>query len=294
MKTSAFLVSYQKYHYENCFKDQLIYAKNHGFDAVEPGYGHELSGPNGAENAKSVKAEMDRLGLECSCYSHAISLINADKKELLKMLRYSVDMCSVLGSPYLHHTFQTNMNKKHLSLYNAHKKEFVEFAREVAYYAGEKGVDCIYEDQGYLINTPERMCELLYEINLSNTGICLDVGNSLAYDIQPEAFAGILAPFIKHVHLKDHIIKPVNQVRLAKGWYTSIGGNAIRDTIIGHGVINFEKIFTILLEAGYDGYFSLEYAAPEETLYGIEQSLKNMKLFYDKAKYNLDCQKGIK
>ena len=291
MKTSAFLVSYQKYHYENIFKNQLILAKNHGFDAVEPGYGHELTGPDGAENAKEVKEEMDQLGLKCSCFSHAVNMLSSDYAECAKLLKYSVDMAKVLGAPYLHHTFQCILDRSNLSLYNINKKAFADIAREVAYYAGEKGIQCIYEDQGYYMNTPERMCELLEDINLPNTGICLDVGNSYYYDIEPETYAGILSSYIKHVHIKDYIRKPVNEIRKNSQWGTSISGQALRGTIVGHGIINFEKLFTVLLQAKYDGYFSLEYSAPEETFYGISESLENMKIYYERAKLNLDTSK---
>ncbi len=283
MKTSAFMISYQNHWATHSVKESLQYVKNDGFLAAEPGYAHELTGPQGAENAKAVKEEGERLGLEFSCFSHGVSLLNRPLDITLQEMKYCVDIAKELGAPYYHHTFQLSCSQKNLPLYNTHKRSFIDIAKEIAYYAGEKGIECLYEDQGYLMNTPERMCELLYEVNLPNTGICLDVGNALFYDQLPETYAGILASYIKHVHIKDYICKPVELLGSKKSWSSSISGNALRGTVVGHGSINFEKVFSVLQLAGYDGYYSLEYDGIEETFYAVSQSLENMKTYYDRA-----------
>jgi len=285
MKTSVFLISY-KQHWngpDKNVKTTLELVKKDGFDAAEPCYAHELKGAEGAENAKGVKEVGDKLGLKFSCFSHGINLLDRSREEVVQELKWCVDMAKVLEAPYLHHTFQLTCSQKNLPLYNTHKNTFIEIAREVAYYAGEKGIECLYEDQGYLMNTPERMCELLHEVNLPNTGICLDVGNALFYDKAPETYAGILASYIKHVHIKDYLRKPIEMLPSKKGWSSSVSGDALRGTIIGHGAVNFEKIFSVLLLGGYDGYYSLEYEGREEVLSSVAESLNNMKFFYDRA-----------
>ena len=150
-----------------------------------------------------------------------------------------------------------------------------------------RGISCIYEDQGFLLNTPERLGELLTDIGLPNVGVCLDVGNSLFYDIEAETYAGILASYIKHVHIKDYIRKPIETVVPDKNWLYTVSGQALRNTIVGHGVVNFERIFSILILAGYDGYFSLENGAVEKTRDAVQEGLRNMKLFYERAYNNL-------
>ncbi len=283
MKSSVFLCSYQDYWRQNDLKTIFEYAKRDGFEAVEPGYIHELRGPNGLENAKSVKETADKLGLVFSCFSQGISLLDRDLKEAVQELKRCVDLAKALGSPYFHHTFQLANTHNKLPLFDTHKKVFIDVAKEVAYYAGEKGIECLYEDQGFLMNTPERMCELLNEVDLPNTGICLDLGNALFYDLLPETYAGIFISHIKHVHAKDYIQKSVETLATTDGWYPTISGNSLRGTVLGHGVVNFEKIFSVLLMGGYDGYYSLEYDGIEETLKSVSQSLKNMQIYYDRA-----------
>ena len=89
------------------------------------------------------------------------------------------------------------------------------------------------------------------------------------------------------MHVKDYIRKPIESVVPNEKWHYSISGQALRNTIVGHGIINFERIFSILILAGYDGYFSLENGAVEDTVQAVQEGLANMKIFYDRAYNNL-------
>ena len=287
MKTSTFIPSYREYFAKESLTGILDYPKNDGFDAVEPIYPFGSSEVNVLENSKILGEAIEEKGLKCSCLSRGFWMLNHTREESLKLLKQCVDMAVNLKTPFLHHVLQMSLSHKNLPLYQSHHKYFVELCREVAYYAGEKGITCLYEDQGYLLNTPERIGTLLADINLPNVGVCLDTGNSLFYDIDAETYAGILAPYIKHVHVKDYLRKPVESTIPDKYWNCSVSGQGLRDTVIGHGIVNFERIFSILILAGYDGYFSLENGAPEETLSCVRESLENMKIFYDRAYNNL-------
>ena len=62
-----------------------------------------------------------------------------------------------------------------------------------------------------------------------------------------------------------------------QGWFSSRGGNALRGTIIGHGVVNVKKCLSILKEAGYDEWLALEFEGIEDCLMGIKAGLDNLK-----------------
>lgn len=287
MKTSTFIPSYREYFAKESLTGILDYPKNDGFDAVEPVYPFGSSNENALENSKILGEAIEEKGLKCSCFSRGFWMLDHTREESLEQLKQCVDMAVNLKTPYLHHVLQMSLSHKNLQLYQSHHKYFVELCREVAYYAGEKGITCLYEDQGFLLNTPERIGTLLADIDLPNVGVCLDTGNALYYDVDPETYAGILASYIKHVHVKDLLRKSVETTVPSAMWGFSVGGQALRNTTLGHGVINFEKIFSILILAGYDGYFSLENGAPEETLSCVRESLENMKTFYERAYNNL-------
>lgn len=294
MKTSTFLQSYKEIFAKESLTGLLDYPKNDGFDAVEAVYEFGVGNDKALEASKILGNAIEEKGLKCSCLSRGYWMLNVPREQTLKELKDCVDMAVNLKTPYLHHVLQMSLSLKKLPLYKKHHKTFVELCREVAYYAGEKGISCIYEDQGYLQNTPERLGDLLTDIDLPNVGICLDVGNSLFYDIDAETYAGFFASYIKHVHVKDYIRKPIESVVPNGQWLYSISGQALRDTIIGHGVVNFERIFSILILAGYDGYFSLENGAPEKTAEAVQEGLRNMKIFYDRAYNNLVAAGKIK
>ena len=286
-KSSTFIPSYKEYYDKESVADILDYPKRDGFDAVEPVYPFSKDADKADESAKILGYAIEEKGLQCSCLSAGFWMLNLTREEAVKQLKHLVDLAVILKTPYLHHVLQMSLSHQGLQLYQKHHDYFVDVCKEVAYYAGEKGITCIYEDQGFLLNTPERIGTLLSDIDLPNTGVCLDVGNSLFYDIEAETYAGILAPYIKHVHIKDYIRKPIETVVPNGKWLYSVSGKALRDTIIGHGIVNFERIFSILILAGYDGYFSLENDAPEETLTAVKSGLENMKLYYQRAYDNL-------
>ncbi|MBE6651349.1 MAG: sugar phosphate isomerase/epimerase [Ruminococcaceae bacterium] len=273
----------------------IIYAKNDGCQGVEMLPYGDLYSDHGVEYAKKVRELHEKEGIPCSCYSYGISYF-PDPERAIKQMKMSVDIAKELGSPFLHHTFQCSLSMKNLpaehTIYSNVEKFFVDFGKEIAYYAGEKGLSCIYEDQGFFVNTTERLGELISKIDMPNTGVCLDIGNSLFYEVSPEEFAGVFASIIKHVHVKDYIINE-GPACPGKGWDYTISGKWLKNCIPGTGAVNMEKIFGILLSAGYDGFYSLE---NQDCLVGLTDkyadseiltSYENMQRAYDNAKASL-------
>lgn len=56
------------------------------------------------------------------------------------------------------------------------------------------------------------------------------------------------------------------------GWFGTRGGNYLRGTVIGHGVVPVRACVHILQNAGYDGYLSVEFEGREETLPALENA----------------------
>ena len=275
------------------FMEQVIkYTKDDGYDGIEILPGGDLGGDNAVEYSKKLRDLLDTEGVDCACFSFGGSMLFDPKEALAKFKKY-VDVTSELGSPYYHHTFQCSFNQKDLpadlTIYRNAEKIFVELGKEIAYYAGEKGITCIYEDQGLYVNTVERMSNLIHEIGLPNTGVCLDIGNSYDFDVLPEAFAGAFASITKHVHIKD-MIKCDANLCPGEGWSPSVSGTWYKYCVPGTGIVDMEKIFNILLLAGYDGYFSLEnqnaiYNLKDEKADAdIAESFKNIERAYNRAK----------
>ncbi len=283
LNKSCFLCTYQG-ELRNSIFTLIEKAREDGFDAVEPYEVRDIwDDETGLDTAKRAKEKLEEYGMTCSCLSRGISMLSVD--DPVKALKKAVDVAHAMGSPYLHHTMQLALSHKGLPIYQDVEPTFVEVSREIAYYAGEKGMECIYEDQGYLINTPERLDSLITKIGLPNVGVCLDVGNSLFYDISAEEYAGKFEKMIKHVHVKDYIRKSTYPGR-ANGWYRTIQGDYLYSCPIGHGVVDFEKIMTVLMRNGYNGYYSLEGCGMSNVDEGVKLCLDNLQYYFDRAKEN--------
>ena len=133
------------------------------------------------------------------------------------------------------------------------------------------------------------MDKLMHKIGLPNIGVCLDLGNSIDYGVCPEVFTGAFASITKHVHVKD-MVKGDCNVYPGEGWSTAVDGKWLKYCIPGTGIVNMEKIFNMLLVAGYDGYFSLE---NQNAIYNLKSefadediaiAFKNIERAYNRAK----------
>ncbi len=258
--------------------------KAEGFDAVEPISLRDFWDDSIAlYNAQKIKEKVAENGMAVSCYSLAVNMLTDPNAK--KLLKKTTDLAEAMGSPYLHHTMQLITSYKNLPVYQDAEPVFVEISREIAEYAGEKGISCIYEDQGYLINTPDRLDSLISKVNMPNTGVCLDVGNSLFYDIFPEDYAGRFANIIKNVHIKDYHYRTTPPG--ADKWSRTINGNYLCGCPIGHGAVDFEKVFTILLRNGYNEYFSLEGTGHHDRAAGVKLALEGMQYYFDLAVANV-------
>ena len=82
-----------------------------------------------------------------------------------------------------------------------------------------------------------------------NFGLIWDVAHSdRAYGSEWQRFYNDIAPWVRHVHIKDH-------VRIAAG----SGTRSFRLTMPGDGEIPIRDIVRRLALDGYSGYFSLEW-----------------------------------
>ena len=104
-----------------------------------------------------------------------------------------------------------------LSVWN-HALFTEEVAKELAAMAEPLGITCLYEPQGYYMNTVERLSELLATVDAPNVGICMDLSNPLFFDNDPLSFTQKFTREIKHVHIKDCVLKDGAVLRDALDW----------------------------------------------------------------------------
>ena len=271
-------------------EEGVRYTKSLGMDGGEMFPNKSV---NTIEAARDLREIMKAEGLACPCFSVCIDLSEKDETKPIIALKLYVDLTAEIGAPYIHHTLIPSLRHPHLGgpSFDEVFDEIVRRAQIICDYAAEKGVTCLYEDQGFYFNGADRFERYLTALNRKNAGVCADLGNIYFVDEEPADFIGRFTDIIHHVHVKDYLRKVGTWP--GEGWYLSRGGAWLRDTTIGHGVIDFEKCFRILASIGYDGYFSLESSSPEEYVESNRRGLANMKRFYENAVRDTRNIKGL-
>lgn len=124
------------------------------------------------------------------------------------------------------------------------------------------------EVHGYFTTNPDFLERMLDFAKSAYLGLNLDTGNSFIAGQDPVAFCRRFLNRIKHVHVKDVSESLSNALR---GKDTGIG---ISHAALGEGVNagNIRSVLTILRDAGYQGFLSIECEGQGGPL--IEKSLR--------------------
>ncbi len=274
MKTSIFTLPFP----EMTFRQAVDYALRLGVGAIEP-YPHAEFAEPSVEAARRLADYAGEKGVGLCCFSMPANLAGADVRGETERLKRYADVAAAMGSPYFHHTLAPRLSlDARTAPFRTLIRRAAEAAREVYDYAGERGVQCVYEDQGFVVNGAERFDDFLEALN-REAGVVADLGNIFFVDETPEAFVARFLPAIRHVHVKDYLVKDSRWPNPGRGWYLTAGGGYLRGTVIGHGQVNFTRVFSLLHAAGYDGYYSIEYDGMEEAAAAQELGLANMRRF---------------
>ena len=286
MKTCLFLISFDSLFKQGGFTlfDAVDAAAKFGYDAVEPYPVLEFEQPD-TVFAKKFREYCDAKGLAIPCFSMGIRLETKDWREAVQRLKGYAEVASVLGSKLIHHTLVPTLGRDEESFPQLDDitPQLVTACTEVAQAAEKMGVSCVYEDQGYVVNGVSAFSEFYKKLPFQNKGVVVDFGNIQFVDESIDEFASRFALAAKHVHMKDYL-KKAGGVPPGAGWYQSITGNWLRGTIIGHGVTNFVPVIQVLLQSGYNGYWSVEFDGPEPALLAARQGLENIRYYYQEAK----------
>ena len=128
-------------------------------------------------------------------------------------------------------------------------EEVLQGLRSATAVAERVGVNLAVENHQDLAS--EELLWLCHSINSPRFGLTLDTGNPLATAEEPLDFARRVGPHIKNIHLKDYWIYPTDE------------GYRLVRSILGRGVINFSKLFSIFAELCPDATASIELGALE-------------------------------
>ena len=130
-------------------------------------------------------------------------------------------------------------------------------------FAEDYGVKILMEPHGHISDSVDLMGEVMSKCNSKALGINLDTGNLWLGGGESLEMIEKLGSKIEHVHWKDLPEEMIEQ----RGTAFGCGMSTIA---LGDGVIDIESIYKALVDAGFDGYTTLEIAGEEAVLKSFE------------------------
>lgn len=281
MKLGVSSYSFRKYIIDTkCDYEKICdLAKEFGFDGIEFidldnaafGITTDCMG-----TARKIKEHCEKIGLEISAYTIGGNFLCDDVDKEVERLCRCVDVAEALGAKVMRHDVCFSIPKKPLYGWREAIADMAPYIRKVTEYAEKKGIRTCTENHGHIFQSPERVEALIRAVNHPNYGWLVDMGNFLCVDADPVHAVTIAAPYAFHVHAKDFLFKSGNAPR-PTGFFGTAGGNHLRGTIVGHGIVPVANCVTILKNAAYDGWLSVEFEGMEDCLPAIKAGLDFLK-----------------
>ena len=272
MKIGVSSYSFSKYMKEtgcNYFKICDI-AKEIGFEGIE--FIDLSTDVQPAESqlalAREIRAYCESINLPIVAYTIGADFI--DRENEVERLKGQVDVAVELGVKVMRHdvTWRRDVAWREII------ERTAPMIREVTEYAASKGVVTCSENHGFVMQDAHRVEELILTVNHPNYRWLVDMGNFLCADEPSMHALPIAAPYAVHAHAKDFIFKSEAP---SDGWIITRGGNAIRGTIVGHGVVPIAECVAELRKAGYDKWLSLEFEGMEDNLTALKLGYQHLK-----------------
>ena len=230
------------------FRDVLSIAKDLGYDGIElRGIMQTIDAPDlkefSEEHLEATMQRLSRLGLSIPILTSACKLHREEKwVPTFALARRYVDMAAKIGTKYV------RMLGDSYPAPGGHVRDEVvrEHLGEIADYAAQRGVVILVETNGVYADTA-RLRKLLEEAGRENTGVIWDINHPAQFFGEtPEQTYANVGALVRHVHVKDSV-KAFEKF------------DKVQYHMIGHGEVPVQEAIRLLLENGYQGFFSLEW-----------------------------------
>ena len=275
---------------EKTEKELIPLAKEIGFDGIEFAEIHTPEGKDKSEYAKELKEECDRVGIEPVQYSVGADFIygsDGDLEKEIDRLKKEVDIAVLLGVKGMRHD-ATGGYKDEERKYKGFPQalpRITEGYRAVTEYAEEKGIRTMIENHGYFCQDSDRVERIITGVSHKNFGALIDMGNFLCADENPVTAVSRLAPFVSYLHAKDFHVKSGSEFAPCDGFFKTRGGNYLRGSVLGHGNVPVYQVLSIIKDAGYNGYITLEFEGHEDAVTACKWGLNTLKAMCEDLKW---------
>ena len=146
---------------------------------------------------------------------------------------------------------------------------YVDVVRRACDYVASKGLAITMKPHGGFAMTIADLIDVHDKVNHPAFGICLDPGNIIYYSVgkhRPETDLAELAPRVTTVIVKDCVIRD---------------GEPDVMIVPGDGLVDFDTVFDVLFDAGFDGPMSVE-KVPGESVEELDSNFRRALQFIRK------------
>jgi sugar phosphate isomerase/epimerase len=217
-------------------------ASDLGYNGIEfRGVQNEMYTPHidafSPAHAQATRRRFEQLSLEIPCLASSCNL--NDDSDVDKAKAY-VDTASLVGAQYIRLLGDLNpAPSEDVSL-----KMVLANLLEIADYAKDKNVTPLIETNGFFAKTKALGTLFRKELAGENVGILYDIHHPYRFFNEDPAYTiDNIAPFVRHVHLKDSVME----------------GKKVCYRMLGEGNIPVAETVRRLNMAGYKGFYSLEW-----------------------------------
>ena len=256
-------------------------AVNYGFQGIE------LRGIDGEldilklhdfsnDHIGRTRALFENAGIDVVCIDSSASFSWREPAKISDNIKEAMDYISLaekLGAPFVR-VFGDRISEG--VIFADAARQLADCLIRIGDFAREKGVTVALETHGSYL-TGKEISEVMEMTQHQSVGVIWDVSNSFWTGEPIEDTAKHIAPYLKHVHIKDSV------------W----DGNEAKLTFIGEGDVPNVKVLKILTGQGYSGYLSYEWEKrwqpdlpePEEA---FPQYAKKMKEYLSNCELRID------
>lgn len=283
MKISVTSYSFQRLLVSGALKltDLPAVSRDIGFEGIEIASVPFDRDADFAGWAKDVKKAAADAGIPVIAYLTGADFLNhpGGVEGQINDLKKELQTAEALGVNLMRHDASRGFpkEKKTCRSFDDALPMLAEGYGRVTEYAKTLGIKTCIENHGFFSQDSERVEKLINAVGNDNFGALVDMGNFLCADERPDTAVGRLAPYAVHCHAKDFLYKSGEETDPGRGWFKTRGGNYLRGTIVGHGVVPVRQCISLMKAAGYDGWVTIEFEGMEDNIEALETGLENLK-----------------
>ncbi|MCL2513710.1 MAG: sugar phosphate isomerase/epimerase [Oscillospiraceae bacterium] len=254
------------------------------FDGIEFADIHPPEGAGKKEYAEKLSAECKKQGIAPVNYTIGADFIygsDGDIDKEIERLKKEIEIAEILGVSGVRHDATGGYKKEDRKQrgFDDALPRIIEGCKEITEYAKAKGIKTMIENHGQFCQESRRVEKIINGVSDENFGVLIDFGNFLCADEEPELAVGRLAPYAFHIHAKDFQRKSGNGIIPPNAFFKTRAGNHLRAAIIGHGDAPVFQCLSIIKDAGYGGFVSIEFEGIEENKMAVQYGKNTLDLY---------------